>query len=155
VSIPEAASPEGRLDPTARIGAGLFRLLRLVERARAQHDGELDRPFYMLMFELVSSGPARVSALAEAVHSDPSTVSRQVAHLIDLGLLERRPDPEDRRAALLAVTPDGTALLHRARTVRDQKIAEIVADWPAADRDLFADLLHRFTTDFARWRSAR
>lgn len=143
-------------DPAAtRIGTGLVRLLRLVERVWSQQDAELDRPFYMLIAHLADDVPARISALAEAVHSDPSTVSRQVTHLVDLGLLERRPDPDDRRATLLAVTADGTALLRRARAVRDRRIAEIVAGWPAADRDRFADLLHRFTTDFERWRAAQ
>lgn len=153
------AIPASRLpgpDPAAaRIGTGLVRLLRLVERVWSQQDGELERPFYMLIAHLADGVPARISALAEAVHSDPSTVSRQVTHLVGLGLLERRPDPDDRRATLLAVTGEGAALLGRARAARDQRIAEIVAGWPTAERDRFADLLHRFTTDLERWRTAR
>lgn len=155
VLLPETAPPELSDDPSAtEIGAALVRLLRLVERARAEPEGELDRPFYMLLFEVVNSGPARVSALAEAVHSDPSTVSRQVAHLVDLGLLQRRPDPDDRRATLLTVTAEGEALLQRARTLRDRRVAAIVEGWSTDDRERFAALLNRFTTDFERWRCA-
>lgn len=158
VSLPETV-PEGPPDcppaSAAEIGAALVRLLRLVERARAEPAGELDRPLYMLLFEVVNSGPARVSALAEAVHSDPSTISRQVAHLVDLGLLQRRPDPDDRRATLLAVTGEGEALLQRARALRDRRVAEIVEGWSTDDRERFAALLNRFTTDFVQWRCAR
>ena len=44
-------------------------------------------------------------ALAAAVHSDPSTVSRQVAALVRAGLIERQADPEDGRASVLVPTP--------------------------------------------------
>src|SRR4051794_35740785 len=40
----------------------------------------------------------RVSALAEVLHSDVSTVSRQVSTLVDLGFVRRGPDPDDGRA---------------------------------------------------------
>nr|WP_284289046.1 MarR family transcriptional regulator [Angustibacter aerolatus] len=62
---------------------------------------------YVLLFHLIRHGAMRSSALAEAVVSDPSTVSRQTASLVDLGLVERLPDPADRRAVLLAPTPAG------------------------------------------------
>ena len=51
-------------------------------------------------------GPHRSNALAEAVHSDPSTVSRQIAALVKVGYVERRPDPADGRACLLAATDE-------------------------------------------------
>ena len=57
--------------------------------------------------------PLRVSALAEVVHSDVSTVSRQVSTLVDLGFVIRGPDPDDGRAQALTLTDEGTALLHR------------------------------------------
>ena len=55
-------------------------------------------PLHFLLVHLVKGGPQRSGALAEAVHSDPSTISRQVAHLVRLGLVERTADPEDREA---------------------------------------------------------
>jgi DNA-binding MarR family transcriptional regulator len=138
-----------------RIGAGLARLIRLMERAPVGRENDLDRPSFMLLFTLVCAGPSRVTALAAAVHSDPSTVSRQVANLVGMGLLERRADPDDGRASLLAVTDAGLDLLKRAQQCRDERIAAITARWQPAEREQFADLLDRFTTGFEELWSGR
>ncbi|MFC7655700.1 MarR family winged helix-turn-helix transcriptional regulator [Pseudonocardia benzenivorans] len=90
-----------------------MRLVRLIERAYALHQIEhpdgVERATYVLLVHLVKDGPYRSRALADAVHSDPSTVSRQVAHLVRLGLVERVTDPDDGRAVLLVATDEGVA----------------------------------------------
>ena len=64
------------------VGSALIRLVRLIERKRDRYQAEnpdaVERAAYHLLAHLVQGGPRRASALAEAVHSDPSTVSRQV-----------------------------------------------------------------------------
>lgn len=140
----------------SRIGTELAQLIRLVERAAVARGEDLDRPSFMLLHTLVCLGPSRVTMLAAAVHSDPSTVSRQAAHLVDLGLLERRADPADGRASLLAITDAGTALLERARQRRDDRIAAIIGSWEPAEREQFADLIDRFTAGYERhWCASR
>jgi DNA-binding MarR family transcriptional regulator len=134
----------------SRIGTGLAQLIRLIERAAAARGEDLDRASFMLLHTLVCLGPSRVTMLAAAVHSDPSTVSRQAAHLVDLGLLERRADPGDGRASLLAITDAGTALLERARQRRDDRIEAITGSWQPAEREQFANLIDRFTAGYER-----
>lgn len=136
------------LGVSSRIGTGLARLIRLIERAAATRGDDLDRPSFMLLHTLVCAGASRVTALAAAVHSDASTVSRQAAHLVDMGLMERRADPGDGRASLLAITDAGTALLERARRRRDERIASIIESWQHAERAQFADLIDRFTAGY-------
>lgn len=133
---------------SSRIGTGLAKLIRLIERAAVVRGDDLDRPSFMLLHTLVCAGPSRVTGLAAAVHSDPSTVSRQAAHLVDLGLVERRADPGDGRASLLAITDAGAAMLDRARQRRDERIAAIIGPWQHADREKFADLIDRFTAGY-------
>jgi DNA-binding MarR family transcriptional regulator len=94
----------------------------------------------------------RSSTLAERVAADPSTVSRQTATLVDLGLVERRPDPADRRAVQLAVTEEGTELFRRMREDRVAMFDSVLADWSDADVDQLTELLTRFTTDLERRR---
>ncbi|HEX5346452.1 MAG TPA: MarR family transcriptional regulator [Pseudonocardiaceae bacterium] len=134
----------------SRIGTGLAQLIRLIERAAVARGEDLDRASFMLLHTLVCLGPSRVTMLAAAVHSDPSTVSRQAAHLVDLGLLERRADPGDGRASLLAITDAGTALLERARQRRDDRIEAITRSWQPVEREQFADLIDRFTAGYER-----
>jgi DNA-binding MarR family transcriptional regulator len=131
-----------------RIGTGLGRLIRLVKRTAVVPGDDLDRPSLTLLHTLDCAGLSRVTALAAAVHSDPSTVSRQAAHLVGLGLVERRADPGDGRASLLAITDVGTDLLERARQRRDERIAAIIDSWPPAERAQFADLIDRFTAAY-------
>jgi DNA-binding MarR family transcriptional regulator len=136
------------------VSGQLIRLLRLMDRKQAQYQAEhpdaVERATYFLLVHLVKGGPRRAGALAEAVHSDPSTISRQVAHLVRLGLVERTADPEDGRATLLAATEEGRRVFEQNRRVRIQRIAGVLASWSVADRRTLAELLGRFTTDFEK-----
>jgi DNA-binding MarR family transcriptional regulator len=150
--MPTSPSVVDDLAVSSRIGTGLARLIRLIERAAVVRGDDLDRPSFMLLHTLACAGPSRVTGLAAAVHSDPSTVSRQAAALVGMGLIERRADPDDGRASLLAITDDGTALLDRARQRRDERIAAIIGPWQHSEREQFAELIDRFTAGYeASW----
>ena len=134
------------------VSGQLIRLLRLMDRRQAQYQAEhpdaVERATYFLLVHLVKGGPQRAGALAEAVHSDPSTISRQVAHLVRLGLVERMADPEDGRATLLTATDEGRRVFEENRRMRIERFAEMLSGWPVADRSKFAELLGRFATAF-------
>jgi DNA-binding MarR family transcriptional regulator len=126
--------------------------VRLLERVQAQYQAEhpdaVDRATYLLLVHLAKDGARRAGALAEAVHSDPSTVSRQVAHLVQLGLVERVADPADGRATLLVATDEGRRVFDENRQLRNRGIASLMSEWPDDDRRTFARLLTRFTDSF-------
>jgi DNA-binding MarR family transcriptional regulator len=86
------------------------------------------------------------------VAADPSTVSRQAATLVDLGLVERRRDPADRRAVQLAATERGEELFRRIRADREAMFEIVLADWSEGDVEQLTCLLTRFTTDLERHR---
>ena len=134
------------------VSSQLIRLLRLMERRQAQYQAEhpdaVERATYYLLVHLVKGGPQRAGALAESVHSDPSTISRQVAHLVRLGLVERMADPEDGRATLLTATDEGRRVFEENRRMRIERFAEMLSDWAVDDRRRFAELLGRFSTAF-------
>jgi DNA-binding MarR family transcriptional regulator len=71
----------------------------------------------------------RLSDLAEALHIAPRSATEVADALQARGLVERRPDPTDRRAVVLVPTEEG-------RRVQ----AEIAAARAADTRDLFARL---------------
>lgn len=152
---PPAPAPPGadeRWHTSDRIGVQLIRLIRLLDRrhpAKVGPDG-VERAAYVLLARLVLEGPRRSNALAEAVHSDPSTVSRQVAALVRVGLVERRSDPDDGRASLLAATDEGHRVFEANRDLRNQHISTMTAGWAESDREALAGLLARFTTDLER-----
>jgi DNA-binding MarR family transcriptional regulator len=78
---------------------------------------------------LVWHGPQSVSALADFLLLDSSTVSRVVDALTVKGLVTREVNPEDRRAVILSATEEG-------RTICNQ----ITDDMKAREKELFADL---------------
>lgn len=135
--------------PTAGLGDDLVRVVKLLHHVRQQaprRHPQVDPMAYPLLFNLLA-GPLRVSALAEAIHSDVSTVSRQVSTLVDLGFVARGPDPDDRRAHALTLTDEGTALLHAIRDDRDRWLQGLLADWDDDEVASFSRHLRHFASD--------
>ncbi|MGW5670562.1 MarR family winged helix-turn-helix transcriptional regulator [Micromonospora sp. NPDC003776] len=67
---------------------------------------------------LLRHGPLRLSALAEHLHIAPRSATEVVDGLEERGLIERRPDPADRRATLVAPTGEGSRVGEAIRTAR-------------------------------------
>jgi DNA-binding MarR family transcriptional regulator len=142
--------------PAVHLGHQVGRFMRQVGLLRSQmakHEGDgIEWSAYSVLFHLVSTGAIRPSALAEAMCADPSTVSRQVAALIEHDLVERQADPDDRRAARLVATKRGQAALARKQATRDALFAKVLAEWSAEDVRRLTALLGRFTSDLERSR---
>ena len=77
---------------------------------------------------------------------DKGGVSRQVQALVDLGLVERQPDPEDRRAILLDATDEGRTRLDMVRRHRSDRFDQRLADWSDAELGAFAAQLAAYNT---------
>ena len=151
----EAATPvsdRSQVAPVAAVADNFIELMRTFNKARARmlaaaaHDVEWSA--HVLLKTLSSEGAMRASALADCVHSDPSTVSRQVATLVKDGLVERRADPVDGRASLLVLTPKADAVLAEQNEIRLDFFARVLQNWSSEEIDQFATLLARFTTDY-------
>src|SRR3954452_1006364 len=111
----------------------------------------MDRAAYLLLNRLDREGPMGVKALAESMGIDSSTVTRQVAPLVDTGLVKRTSHPDDGRAVVLAVSPRGRARLDEVRDSRRRLMAQITGGWTEGEREVFTDLLVRFNTALADW----
>lgn len=104
----------------------------------------MDRAAYLLLNRLDREGPMGVKALAEGMGIDSSTVTRQVAPLVETGLVKRTSHPDDGRAVVLALSPRGEARLTEVRESRRALMALVTADWTTEERDVFCELLTRF-----------
>lgn len=127
----------------------VVRFVRLMKRAQARFasQSDVEQASYVLLAVLATDGPQRTTALAEAVHSDTSTVSRQVGALVRHGLVERQADPADGRACLLAATPTGLACYENERRARTRRMAEVLGHWSSEDLRTVTELLTRLNTD--------
>ncbi len=147
--------PTGRAS-TRQVSAQVVRLMRQLGSLKAQAAAHsrhgVEWSAFALLLHLINEGPMRSSTLAERLAADPSTVSRQAASLVDAGLVERRPDPADRRAVQLAVTELGSEVFHRMREDRAAMFDAVLADWSDADVEQLTALLSRFTNDLEQRR---
>jgi DNA-binding MarR family transcriptional regulator len=112
--------------------------------------------------------PARVqllTAVGEAAGIRMGTLAkhlgvtnRAITGLVDAlqaeGLLERQPDPDDRRAFRLALTATGAEQLTRINELHDAVSAEAFADLDSEERAQFAELLQRVADRTRRLRTS-
>ena len=113
----------------------------LGERAALVHPS-LQPSSYVMLAHLIEAGPRRSADIAEAFDLDKGAVSRQVQHLVELGLVERSPDPADGRATILTATTEAKARVDEVSRLRIEQLDERLADWSAEDLD---ELVSRFS----------
>jgi DNA-binding MarR family transcriptional regulator len=90
---------------------------------------------------LREQGPTRQSVLAVDFGLSPHSITDIVDGLERLGMAERRPDPTDRRAKLVAITDAGGAGLDVANTTRERLLKQIFGALSEADRATLLRLL--------------
>ena len=94
---------------------------------------------------LTRHGPQRLTALAEHLRIAARSATEVVDHLQDRGLVERRPDPADRRATIVTLTGEGTAAADGIRAAREAAAERMFAGLTPADRADLARILRRLT----------
>jgi DNA-binding MarR family transcriptional regulator len=85
------------------------------------------RPAHGNVFQFVDREGTRVSELAARARMTKQSMGELVAHLEAGGYVERVPDPTDRRARLVRLTPRGWEAYPIAR----EAIADVEAGWTA------------------------
>ena len=125
------------------IGLLLRRSRAISARLAAELHPDLDGAAYGLLALLQDAGPLRASDLVARLGLDKSTVSRQVATLVGLGLVDRAADPADGRAQVLTPSAEGSARLAAIRDARRARWADDLSDWPPEDVATLAGLLAR------------
>lgn len=145
--MPTLGSREAYAALERELGVFMRRARAAADRmSRAVHP-ELDFAAYGLLVYLREQGPARPSDLAGYVGVGKATISRQLKVLEDLRLIERRPDPADGRAHLLALTGEGSQRLNAVGSARSAHFRERLSSWPEEDVHTLATLLARLNAD--------
>jgi DNA-binding MarR family transcriptional regulator len=128
-------------DPNSRVERELGLLLRRAHASStavaARVHPDLDAAAYPLLVHIRNAPGIRSSELADHVGVGRATISRQVRRLEDLGLVSRRPDPDDSRGQLLELTAEGTRRLTGAQEARRAWLRSALSSW---DDDAVATL---------------
>jgi len=121
-------------ETASRLRVAVARIDRLLSREVL--GGDLTRTQLSVLASLVREGEKRLSALGEREGLNPTMLSRVVAALERSGWVERTPDPDDGRAALVSATAAGRALHARLRRERSALVEQwlVGLDHDAAGR---------------------
>ncbi|HEY1926478.1 MAG TPA: MarR family transcriptional regulator [Caulobacteraceae bacterium] len=110
---------------------------------------KLDRALFPLLSMIGLSHPISVVELANLVGRDHSTVSRQVAKLEALGLLQREAAKGDQRIRFLEPSESGHQMLAQFAAARCKLLNERLGDWSSQDQRMLLHLLKRFSSTMA------
>jgi DNA-binding MarR family transcriptional regulator len=94
---------------------------------------KLERALFPLLVLVERLGPIGVGDLAGRVGRDYTTVSRQVARLEELGLVDRRAGSADKRVREAIITPRGKAATDAVDAAREEMALTLFRDWTLKD----------------------
>ena len=83
------------------------------------------------------------ASLAATISFDRATIGGVIGRLEHKGLVQRVVSPQDRRARLLQLTPEGKRLLQAVRPLVEALQVEILAPLSASERAAFLTLAHK------------
>jgi len=121
------------LDLKRRVIAQLVessRLLRNFIDHRAKGRGTT-RAQWIVLFRLREQEGLSQVDLADVLELQPISLVRLLDRLVEHGLLERRPDPRDRRANRLFLTKSGRQLVEDLDSLRDAIAIDVLRELPA------------------------
>jgi len=101
------------------------RLLRTYVDQQAAALG-MTRAQWAVVVRLERAEGLKQAELAEMLDLQPITLTRLVDRLCDSGLIERRPDPKDRRAKLLYLTPAARPLLEQLHGIGEVLMSNVL-----------------------------
>jgi DNA-binding MarR family transcriptional regulator len=123
---------------------------RVSDRIRSAADADVSRQGMQILRVLHREGELAIAGLAAAAGMDVSAVSRQVRSLEQAGLVQRAPAVRDGRVALVSLTPPGSEVARRIRSVGLSHLTESLSGWSPRDRRELGRLLARLVDDLER-----
>ena len=147
------ASPSPERDEAIRAVEGEFvqmisRFRRLIARRADELSPGLLPGAYKVFSTIAQSGPLTASVLVDQLMLDKSQLSRTIGQLEERGLVERSPDPHDRRAQLLSATEEGKARYDAIHASSDSlSMRSKLDEWEVGDIRRLATLLHALNDD--------
>lgn len=134
------------MDVSEDVGREAWMLLFQLFRAQRKEMAGLSSEFQLngaqvhLLMNLQAAKPVPMSELAEALHCDASYITGLVDKVEQRGLVQRMPDPADRRVKLIGLTPEGLETRQRLMDRFSEPppfIAILSQDDKTALRDIF------------------
>ena len=138
----------GKAEVIGSVESEVVALLRRARRRTGDRAHAIDPALASVGFQVLNqldeTPDVSQATLGEALGMDKGAVSRQVQLLGDLGLVEKRPDPEDGRACVVSLSAEGD---RRMRALERERRTAYVArfdDWTAEELTVLAEQLAKY-----------
>jgi DNA-binding MarR family transcriptional regulator len=109
-------------------------LMRRIRSATPSQSHELSWTQKAVMLRLDTAGPATTAELARAEGVKPQSMGATVAALEEMGFVERKPHPTDRRQMNIALTAQGARVRKDAGIAKRTWLAQAIAKLDARDQ---------------------
>ncbi len=146
MSVGEVEPKEDELGPIERALEQLFRLnasRKVLNRRAAAAGVVISQPGFQLLRRIQEDEGLQIGELARLTDMDPAATGRQVAQLVEDGLVTREKASGDRRAVIVRITPRGAEVRRRLGLVSERHMSDLLSGWSAHDRRCLAQLLPR------------
>jgi DNA-binding MarR family transcriptional regulator len=150
VRVKKASSP-GQLVHELQVHLGLAGRQGPGAEASAlavMHEAGLTLPQVVVLSVLHHGDASQVSTLAELTGLSMSATSTLIQRLVEMDLVTREEDPDDRRQKRIELTRAGAALIERLGALRAAEIGRGFASLPPNLRNDLLDVLHRVVDHF-------
>jgi MarR family transcriptional regulator for hemolysin len=138
-------------DPNRSFGFNLYDAARLLgndfERRAKPHG--VTRAQWRVLVWLAAQPQLRQSQLAELTDLTPIAIARLVDRMETEGLVTRHPDPHDRRAWRLALTPRARDRMELIRDIATALRADALAGFTAKEQEFLIDALKRIRSNLS------
>ena len=122
-------------DDTVAAGLAAARVFTGISvRAVAAAGDVVTLPQLRVLVLVGDAGGTNIATLADGLGVHPSNATRVVERLTRAGLLDRRPDPDDRRHLVVELTPAGRRVVEDVDARRQEEIERLLDDLPADRR---------------------
>jgi DNA-binding MarR family transcriptional regulator len=108
---------------------------------------ELDRALFPLLVRVDRRGPLGIGELADLCGRDYTTISRQVAKLEEMGLVDRQVNAKDARIKEAVITAKGRVMTKAIDGAREKLMTSLLAKWDKKDVADLARLLRQLADD--------
>lgn len=128
---------------------------RLMQRLVTGHAAEFTEVSITMaqakvVYVVLAAGAVHLSELASRLGIGPSSTSEQVERLVELGLLDRRDDPADRRQLIVTGTNKARDLLERFRELNQRQLRELLSQLDREELAIVARSIEIFGTAIDR-----
>ena len=124
----------------------LLRLAKVIHKRSTDERLGLKLRQVMLLSYLRAGAPALQQQLCESLWLDPNNCVLLLNEMEELGLVERRRDPSDRRRHVVDITDEGRVALERAERAQESIGDELLSARSDDERATLRSLLSRVVT---------